>query len=409
MRKALSTLQSDPAPSALDMVSGKVGRETGLSDSTAKAEPGLISGMVSMGSSMAHPGIDLETGKSKSKMGVAGDAAMLALPSALGMEGRSVLDAGQRYYQGTKAAVRDTKSFRDAATLPVRAYRNVKDALPSSNKAAVEEFLPKGEPYKPAAPIINNGADLIDKYLPKVKAAEMPKPPMAKAPTLDEALQTALEQNMGPDPARASTSADVVPTGGAQKPKVGKRPGGYTTDIPARPGYEAPAEVAPVERRASMGKSAKLADTSAGTDSLEELLNAIHGEDSPLAINPEGHGTKPSFNASEVSGIQRKTGQMLPSQDLAEEAASLRRAKGSRDAGSELFPDLAPADRGGLVKKLAPGPSQVPLEAEARINAAAQKAKGMDIPSLLLAMLTGGGGALATRQTTPNSTMGLPE
>lgn len=230
--------------------------------------------------------------------------------------------------------------------------------------------------------------------------------------TMDQVLQEALEQVLGGSQPKTqmTTLPDQVPIGGMQKPRLGKRPGGYTTDIPARPGYEAPAEVAPVERRAAAtGKSAKLADTSAGTDSLEELLNAIHGEDSPLTINPEGHGTKPFFTAKEVSGMQSKTGQMLPSQDLADEAASLRRMKGSRDAGSALFPDLAPAERGGLVKKLAPGPSQTPLEAEARINAAAQKAKGVDIPSILLAMLTGGGGALASRPTTPDYSQGLPE
>lgn len=299
------------------------------------------------------------------------------------------------------------------------AVMKASDALPKVTRAGAASTLRTVSDFDLTHPFKSTLGKVVEHLETPPEPQSAPPRLAGKAPTLSEVLQSALEQNMSNDPAKASTSADVVPTGGMQKPKVGKRPGGYTTNIPARPGYEAPVEgeaaVAPegVQRSPSdtrsTGKADKMADTASGTDSLEELLNALHGEDSPLAINAEGHGTaKPFFNAREVSGIQGKTGQMLPSQDLAEEAASLRRMKGSRDAGSAMFPDLTPAERGGLVKKLAPGPSRIPLEAEARINAAAQKAKG-DIPSLLLAMLTGGGGALAARQTVPDSTLGLPE
>lgn len=295
MRKALSTLTPDPTPTSLDMVSGRMGRETSLAE--GQTQPGLLSGMVSAGQNMAHPGIDMETGKAKGKLATAGDFSMLALPSLLGT---SAAEAASRYWQGTKAAARDTKSMRDVATLPVRAYQNVKDALPSSNTAAIEQFMPKGEGYTPKAPTFTSGgADLVDKYLPQVKPAEVPKPPMAKAPSLDEALQSALEQNMGADPAKASTLAETPMTGGAQKPKVGKRPGGYTTDIPARgkavegEGAVAPEGVtrSPADRRAGTGKIDKLSETSQGADQLEQLLSALHpGEDIPH-INPEGHGS----------------------------------------------------------------------------------------------------------------------
>lgn len=375
-----------------------------MNEQEGPAPSGTIKGMVSMGQSMAHPGIDTETGKAKSTLGTLGDAAMLAIPSMLGMEGRSITDAGSRYWQGTKAAARDTKSMRDVATLPVRAYQKVKDALPSSNEAAVEEFLgpTRGPKYEPKPPTINGAADVVDRNMPAVKRAPVPAPPQAKAPTLDEALQQALEQNMGADPARSSTSADVVPTGGSQKPRLGKRPGGYTTDIPARGEAPAPVETPPA---APSGKSAKFEEST--SDPLDELMNALHGDEASPHINPEGHGTmaadKPHFNSREVSTIMGRTGgQMLPNSQMADVASSLRRLKGSRDAGRAMFPEMTAAERGELVKKLAPGPSQVPLEAEQRITDAARKAKGDDLPSVLLAMLTGGAGALSSRQTTSN-------
>lgn len=291
------------SPSALDMLSGKVGRDTGA-DPTPRT--GVIANMVSSAGGMTHPGVDLETGKAKGKLETAGDLSMLSIPSMLGMEGRTILDAGRRYYQGTKAAAGETKSLRDAATLPVRAYQKVKDALPSSNAKAVDEFLPKGDPYKPQAPTVTSGAaDLVDKYLPKVKPAEVPKPPMAKAPTLDEALQSALEESMGKvDPAKASTSADQVSVGGSQKPKLpaikGKNPaqgapGGYVTDNPPKPAYGAPEPASVPAAAAETPKSTRFSEADTGGDELGKLLDDIHGttENDPVPhINPEGVGTE---------------------------------------------------------------------------------------------------------------------
>lgn len=351
-------------------------------DNKLTSSPGVIRGMVSAGQGMAHPGIDMETGKAKSKLATAGDAAMLALPSLLGS---SAAEAASRYWQGTKAAARETTSARDALTLPVRAYNKVKDALPSSNQAAADTFLNRGAKYEPTPPVFTGG-DVTP--LPKVKPAAVPLPPRAKAPTLEQALQEALESAQGVDaPTVSSASADAAPVmAGSQKPRLGKRPGGYTTENPPKGAY-GPAEQSastPVEEAgaelAPEGVTRSPADVRAGTD-------------------------KPHFSASEVARIQERTGgQMLPDSTMADTAAALRRLKGSRDAGAMMFPDMLPASaRGELVKKMAPGPSQVPLEAEARINAAAQKAKGdMDLPTLLMSMLAGGGGALASRQ-------GLPE
>lgn len=334
------------SPSALDMMSGKVGRDTGAD---LAPRSGVIANMVSSAGGLTHPGVDLETGKAKGKLETAGDFSTLAIPSLLGMEGRSIVDAGRRYYQGTKAAAGETKSLRDAATLPVRAYQKVKDALPSSNAKAVDEFLPKGDPYRPQAPTVTSGAtDLIDKYLPKVKPPKMPAPPTAKVPTLEEALQAALEDPTwkGADPAKVSTSADQVSVGGMQKPKTpavkGKSPapgapGGYTTDNPPKPAYGAAPE--PAAAPDSL-KSTRFSEADAGGDDLGRLLDDIHGtteEDAVPHINPEGVGTEsrsfvdtmkstePEFSRDVHTGAERKS-------PLADSARVHHQAFGEMDA-----------------------------------------------------------------------------
>lgn len=350
----------------------------------------------------------------------AGDIAGLLLPTTLGAGGmlkglRAVSESEPMGNKMVRGGVNLTRKGTEAAgkaadaipatsvyapgKLPLKMVQGAGRMLPEERTMlGVDSNLPNKSGYKG----------------PDVRPHEAM--PEGNAPVEVETAQDALARKTQTPTGAVQT--DRTPYGGVEvpyklkKPRMGKMVDNpYGKDTPLDEVLQGDLEGvqrSPSDTR-STGKADKMADTASGTDSLEELLNALHGEDSPLAINADGHGTaKPFFNAREVSGIQGKTGQMLPSQDLAEEAASLRRMKGSRDAGSAMFPDLAPAERGGLVKKLAPGPSQTPLEAEARINSAAQKAKG-DIPSLLLAMLTGGGGALAARQTVPDSTLGLPE
>lgn len=65
-------------------------------------------------------------------------------------------------------------------------------------------------------------------------AAEPPVPTEAAGPTMEEILTSAL-QELRAAPAEgpaATTLSEVGEVGGTQKPKVGKRPGGYTTDLP---------------------------------------------------------------------------------------------------------------------------------------------------------------------------------
>lgn len=264
------------------------------------------------------------------------------------------------------------------------------DWKPEAERTMADVYSEK--PAPPRQPTVPTGPDAMS---PRVAG---------KAPTLDDVLRDSLLSVSSNDPAAASTLGETPMTGGMQKPKIpaikGKvkragAPGGYTTDIPAR--GEAPAPVggedavaaegvtrSPSDRRLSpTGKVDRITETSQGADQLEELLSALHPDEAIPRVNPEGHGS--------MSPVEP---------DLAARAKELRRLKGARDAGAEMFPELSEAERTARIRELAPGPSRTPLEAEDRINAATRKAKGDDLPSVLLAMLTGGG--LVSRQTTSN-------
>lgn len=167
-----------------------------------------------------------------------------------------------------------------------------------------------------------------------------------RAPTLDEALQSALEESMGKvDPAKASTSADQISVGGMQKPKTpavkGKSPapgapGGYTTDNPPKPAYGAPEPAAAPDSL----KSTRFSEADAGGDDLGRLLDDIHGtteEDAVPHINPEGVGTEsrsfvdtmkstePEFSRDVHTGAERKS-------PLADSARVHHQAFGEMDA-----------------------------------------------------------------------------
>lgn len=126
-----------------------------------------------------------------------------------------------------------------------------------------------------------------------------------KAPTLQEVLQSALEESMGKaEPAQASTLPDPVSIGGMQKPKTpavkGKNPaqgapGGYVTDNPPKPAYGAPEPASAPAAAAETPKSTRFSEANTGGDELGKLLDDIHGttENDPVPhINPEGVGTE---------------------------------------------------------------------------------------------------------------------
>lgn len=295
------------------------------------APSNTIKGMVSMGQGMAHP------------QGIL-DLATLALPSDLGFGGgaKFIGEGASRAYQAAKAAGRETKGVGGVATLPMRTFQKFRDALPSSNAARAEEFLGPTRGAKPGPPTIteNVGKDLFDRNYTSPKPPPTTRARLAgKAPTLEDALQEALTMETQDAPA-ASHAPTVGEVGGAQKPKVGKRPGGYTTDNPpsgpsdyqsasgpaatkpeAPPITEKAVQAAesmpestahsngpeslaeethnPSDVRADTGKAGKMADVQEGSDLLEQLMQRLHPEEEGIVhINPEGHGTMPAGEKS---------------------------------------------------------------------------------------------------------------
>lgn len=278
----------------------------------------------------------------------AGDFAGLLLPTTVGTGGvlkslRAASEAepaGNRVVRGAVNTIREggkaagtaadaipSSSIYAPAKLPLNVIKGVTSKLPSEAKMlGVDRYkpnvsgipdsgIPQGEMPTGTPPIeLETAQEALSRKTESPTggaqtdripyASPTSRPPalgkvVGKAPTLDEVLQDALEGTKATDPTEVSTLAETPMTGGTQKPKVGKRPGGYTTDIPARgkavegEGAVAPEGVtrSPADRRAGTGKIDKLSETSQGADQLEQLLSALHpGEDIPH-INPEGHGS----------------------------------------------------------------------------------------------------------------------
>ncbi len=150
---------SVPSVSALDMLSGKVGRDTGA-DMPAPDWKSHLAGALEP---MAHPQ-------------TAGDFAALAIPSggvSLGGVGDVTKELAERGYNALKTAGAETTGVRGALSLPVRAFQKFKDALPSVTAAESEKFLgpTRGAPYTPAAPTINAGVDIVDRNMPAIAPA----------------------------------------------------------------------------------------------------------------------------------------------------------------------------------------------------------------------------------------------
>lgn len=178
-------------------------------------------------------------------------------------------------------------------------------------------------------------------YATPTESATVPTARVAgKAPTLEEVLQQTLEEVMtGGDPATRTTAAPPVETagGGSFKqswPKSKQQNlGGYSSGRP-------PAiENTPVSEAVTTTAEGKGAST-VGTDNADVTVTSA---------------TAPN----------------KPHLSVADTAAELRRHYGSRDAGTMLYGNsMSAAERAAAVKRLAPGPSRLPLAAEARINAA---------------------------------------
>lgn len=325
---------------------------------TQEGRPGVLSGMMSMGEGMMRP-------KNLT------DLTSLLLPDlgqSAGAINGGIRELGSRSYQAFKAAGKETTGIRSAATLPVRAFGKFRDALPSRNAAAVEKFMgPESTVVKKPQTLIS-GADIIDRNLPAVKPATVPKPPMAKAPTLDATLQQALEEAMASkEPALRSTGAPVAETtaGGSFKqswPKSKQQNlGGYSSGNPSTT-TEVANEVTPVVDNAVEAEAASKPAAAAPNREPVRASEPVVEPDVTVTDTPTPEmGAKPKLSAEETAGM-------------------LRRMFGSRDGGRMLYGDSLPAaERGAAIKRLAPGPSQTPLSAEARINGMPQDQSLEDI------------------------------
>lgn len=358
---------------------------------TQEGSPGLIAGLMDAGQGMAHP---------KGLL----DLATLLVPSDLGYGGgaKFVRELAGRSYQALKSAGQETTGIRNAATLPVRAFGKFRDALPSSNAAAVEKFMgPESQVVRPTQTTIN-GADIIDRNMPKVRPAAVPKPPMAKTPTLNEALDTAMTEAMGAkDPALRSTGAPAVEAtaGGGYKQSWTKTKkqnlGGYDSGNPSTTAAEANSVTPTVDNAVptppditkpevwkefvekDLSPNTDIAAQMADDDARRSLSPSEYAQFQDKADNalgrydqgtPMPEAVRSEFGIESPSGVT-VTPDAKPKLSVEETAAMMRRMFGSRDGGRMLYGDSLPAsERGAALKRLAPGPSQTPLAAEARIN-----------------------------------------
>lgn len=294
----------------------------------------------------------------------AGDFASLLIPSELGMGrgGMSVLkEFGSRSAQALGSAASESKGIKGAISFPFRAYDKFKDALPSGNEAAIDAFRggdTKGAVTAPSISI-NSEPDVWDRVKATTAPTVGPKSPRLVKNggiSLEDALAEELSHADEPMPTHISlpTDGDITPGGPfRQSGKFGKsgslgQPGGYSSGNPAT-----------------------------RLESVDRGAEAVAGPEGAL---PSGGAASPSIPGK-------------PKLTAAETAEMLRRLYGSRDASGMLFGSggdtLARSQAVEAVKRLAPGPSQMPLAAEARINAASGKAASepQDILGNLLAQI----------------------
>lgn len=211
-----------------------------------------------------------------------------------------------------------------------------------------------------------------------------------KAPSLEDILQSVIQEQLGKgEPAGVSTLSETGPVAGAQKPKLGKRPGGYTTDLPPVTPQDAEAiaqktdaarAATPAPVSETTGKASKMADVQDGTDSLEQLMSATHpGEDIPR-VNEMGHGTAGSSYADTMKSIEPEFDRNVhtgadPGTPEAKSAAAHHKMFGEMDADYQ--------------RRIADEKGQAPV----------------DLQAVLTALLGGGAAAapLISRAITPNA------
>lgn len=208
-------------------------------------------------------------------------------------------------------------------------------------------------------------------------------PPTPQGQTIDEVLWEALNKHLAESRtgAQQTTLPSQVSVGGTQKPRLGRRPGGYTTDLPPTVKGELKDVGGELSPNAQHGPAIE------GQPSEAPVM----GGESPTITPGE---TSPTLHHGQFEQpfTEDIVGEGKPKLSTTEGLQMLRRMFGSRDASRMMYGSggdtLSRAEAIDAVKRLAPGPSQTPLAAEARINAATQAAKGDDLSALLMKMLT---------------------
>lgn len=390
MAKALSTLGE---PSQADIAQG--------GDTVGEREPDTFWGGVNKSLKeqiLGKPGEETPLqGAAHPK--TAGDMLNLLIPSELGELGATHLSSSpvsefaSRSGQALKSAVGETKGARGVATLPLRAVQKFKEALPTSMEADSEKFMNRGTPAPPTKLTINGaGPDIIDRGMKPPPPTFDLKPPTAKAPTVNEELMKALEGAMGGEkPTLTTLPPEATTAGEGSMPQFGKSKRPLVNTTSGRP------SITPTRQDELLSKFGGTAPADGPTGGGQAV--SASGPDVPPASDVMD---EPS-SSSGADATTKSDAAARPVLSVEELAAKMRRQYGSRDAGAMLFgQSLGPEERAAAVKRLAPGPSQLPLSAEERIQEASRRAaqntglRGEDTNGEILKMLVAGlsGGAL---------------
>lgn len=248
----------------------------------------------------------------------AGDFLSLLLPSSLGASGGS-------------SALRGFKAVSGSEPIGNKVVRGTVNAVREGGQAAgkAADAIPSTSVYAPAKLPLNVIKGVTSKLPSEAKmlGVEPHKPnisgvpdrgiPQGEMPTATPPIdvETALETltRKSQEPSASPLQPDHVPYGGVEVPHRVKKP--------------------------------RMATETPNPFGKDEAVTAPDD----VTVTPEA-GAKPKLSAEET-------------------VAMLRRMFGSRDGGRMLYGDSLPAaERGAAMKRLAPGPSQMPLTAEARIN-----------------------------------------
>lgn len=286
----------------------------------------------------------------------AGDFLSLLLPSSLGASGGSSAlrgfkavsesePVGNKVVRGAVNTVREggqvagkaadaipSSSVYAPAKLPLNVIKGVTSKLPSEPQMlGVERYKPNvsGVPDRgiPQGDLPQSTAAMVDPHMPNVSGTPDGGIPQGEMPTatppidLETALEAMTRKNMEEHSA-SPRQPDHVPYGGVEVPHRVKKP-----------------------------RMASETANPYGKDVEPEVEDVIGAAPEGVTVTSD----KPKLSAEETAGM-------------------LRRMFGSRDGGRMLYGDSLPAsERGAAMKRLAPGPSQTPLAAEARINGTPQE------------------------------------